>query len=694
VSVTNWSIGIALTGFILTIVASSAALAQDDDDLSSVTVSATRATTATKTDTALIEIPQSISVITGDQFLDRGVLTMQETLRYSAGVVSEAYGLDTRSDQPMVRGFYSIQFLDGMTKLFGYSLIPRAEVYTLERVEVLRGPSSVLYGKGNAGGVMNLVSKRPRFETQGELGFQLGSYDRKQLQLDVTGAIAGSETWAGRIVAVGRDSEMQTDEISDDRIVLAPSVAWRAGERTTVTFLGLYQDDETASSQQFLPVAATLLAPPGRRLRDETFLGEPDFDKLDTRQTMGSVLVEHAFSDSLRLNSSVRYVDADTSFNEIYPDVYSDPSNPFLDDERRIVARSSYSIVSNTEYFTNDNSLQYDFAYGRFTHKLLGGVDFLGFRESSRSGSDSVDPIDIYAPVYGNFTAPELGPTATQRQRQIGFYLQDQIRYADRVSVVLGARRDRATSEVTDADKEVDYATTYRAGVIVDVGAGFSPYVSYSESFLPIPGMDLYQNRFRPQEGRQYEAGIKWQPRPGTLVTLAGFDIDETNRQTNDPEEVLNTIQTGRVESKGVEIEVLHEVADNLNVTASYSRTEAEVTRSTFTQEVGVQLSDVPKDLASVWGVKTFAFGSGGALRVGAGVRYVGETLSTAFSGSLTTPSYTLADALVAFEAPTWSATLNATNVFDKSYYAPCRAFGDCFTGNRRSIIGTLRYRF
>jgi iron complex outermembrane recepter protein len=623
------------------------------------------------------------------------VLTMQETLRYSAGVVSEAYGLDTRSDQPMVRGFYSVQFLDGMTKLFGYSLIPRAEVYTLERVELLRGPSSVLYGKGNAAGVVNLMTKRPQFETRGEVGLQLGSYDRKQLQFDLTGPLAGSENWAGRIVAVGRDSEMQTDEISDDRIVVAPSVTWRAGERTTVTFIGLYQDDDTASSQQFLPVAATLRAPPGRRLRDETFLGEPDFDRLDTRQTMASVVVEHAFSDALRLSSRVRYVDADTTFNEIYPDVYSNPSDPFIDFADREVARFSYSIVSKTEYLTNDNSLQYDFAYGRFAHKVLAGVDFLGYRESSRSGSGLVESIDIYAPVYGNFTAPELGPTAKQRQRQIGFYVQDQIRYADRVSLVLGARRDRATSEVvTDADKQVDYATTYRVGVIADVGAGFSPYVSYAESFLPVPGMDLYGNRFRPQEGRQYEAGIKWQPRIGTLVTLAGFDIDETNRQTNDPEEVLNTIQTGRVESKGVELEVLHEVADNLNVTASYSRTNAKVTRSTFAPEVGVQLSDLPKDLASVWGVKTFAFGSGAALRVGAGVRYVGETLSTAFDGSLTTPSYTLTDALVAFDAPAWSATLNATNVFDKSYYAPCRAFGDCFTGNRRSIMGTVRYRF
>ena len=331
------------------------AWAAEADELEAVVVTATRATTATKTDTALTETPQSISVVTAEQFMDRGVLTMQETLRYSAGVTSEAYGLDTRSDQPMVRGFTSIQYLDGMMKLFGYSLIPRAEVYTLERVEILRGPSSVLYGKGSTGGVTNLVTKRPQFETASEFGLQFGSHDRKQLQFDMTGPIG--ENVAARLVGVARDSDMQTNEIKDDRVVLAPSLTWNAGERTNITLLGLYQDDETASSQQFLPVAATLRAPPGRRLPDDTFLGEPEFDKLDSRQGTASILIEHAFSGALTLNRNWRYVDAHTEFNEIYPDVYSNPADPFIDGYDRIVNRSPYSIESDIETFTTDTAL-------------------------------------------------------------------------------------------------------------------------------------------------------------------------------------------------------------------------------------------------------------------------------------------------------------------------------------------------
>ena len=176
--------------------------------------------------------------------------------------------------------------------------------------------------------------------------------------------------------------------------------------------------------------------------------------------------------------------------------------------------------------------------------------------------------------------------------------------------------------------------------------------------------------------------------------TMNGFRITERNRQTNDPDNVLNTIQTGEVRSQGAELEATIDAGNDFTLTAALSYVDAEVTRSTFAPEVGVQLSDTPKEQASLWGVKALPIGGDLSLRLGGGVRYIGSTLSTGVSGSITTPSYTLADALLALDAPSWTLTANATNLFDKSYYAPCRAFGDCFTGNRRSIIGTLTYRF
>lgn len=662
--------------------------------LDSVVVVADRATTATKTDTRLIETPQAISVITAEQAADRGVQNLQETLRYSAGAYSEAYGLDTRSDGSLVRGFSPVSFLDGMTRQIGSSLVPRPEVYTMERAELLRGPSSMLYGAGGSGGVFNLVSKRPQFQSAGEIGLSYGTHQRRQLQFDLTGPLNEAGTVAGRIVGVARDAQQQTDRMPDDRLVLAPSLTWRISDATQLTFLGLLQKDESGSSQQFLPVVATLRAAPGRRLPNHRLLGEPDADRLDSRQASATVLLEHAFSDALRFNSSLRYAKSRTDFTEIYPDVYSNPANPFLDAEGRVLPRSAYISNPRIDTLTVDNNVQVDFATGALRHTVLAGVDYLRFRQTAMTGFGATTPIDAYAPVYGNYVLPGLAPQPRQDQTQVGVYVQDQIRWGERVTAVLGTRRDRARTQVGDQPRIEDYATSYRAGVIVDAGRGFSPYLSYSESFLPIGSLDFFSQPFKPQEGRQYEMGVKWQPREQTLVTLAVYDIREKNRQTNDPQNVLNSVQTGEVGSKGVELEASHTLGNDFYVTASYSYNEAEVTRSNFAPEVDRQLADVPKELASVWGVKQFDWGDSGRIRLGAGVRHVGSTLSIGGNGSLRTPGYTLADALVSFDLPQWSFTLNLTNLADKQYYAPCRAFGDCFAGNGRNVTGTVTYRF
>lgn len=684
---------------LIAVFASAPASAQDAAEreakrLDAVVVVADRASTATKTDTRLIETPQAISVITAEQAADRGVQNLQEILRYSAGAVAEAYGLDTRSDGSMVRGFSPVSFLDGLTRQVGSSLVPRPEIYTLERAELLRGPSSMLYGAGGSGGVLNLVSKRPQFQRAGEVGLSYGTNQRKQLQFDLTGPLNDAGTVAGRIVGVARDANQQTDRMPDDRLVLAPSITWRMSDATQVSVLAVLQKDESGSSQQFLPVVSTLRAPPGRRLPSNRFLGEPDADRLDSRQSSATVLFEHAFSDALKLNSSLRYSKSRTDFTEIYPDVYSNPDNPFLDADGRVLARFAYINNPRIDTLTSDNSLQVDFATGAMRHTVLAGIDYLRFRQTAMTGSGATTPIDAYAPVYGDYTLPELAPQPRQDQSQLGVYVQDQIRWGERVTAVLGARRDRARTQVGEQARIEDFATSYRAGLIVDAGHGFSPYVSYSESFLPIGSLDFFSQPFKPQEGRQYEVGLKWQPREQILVTLALYDIREKNRQTNDPENVLNSVQTGEVSAKGVELEAMHTLPNDFYVTASYSYNDAQVARSNFAPEVDRQLADVPKQLASVWGVKQFDWGDSGRIRLGLGARHVGSTVSIGGNGNLRTPAYDLADALVSFDLPQWSFTVNVTNLADKPYYAPCRAFGDCFTGNGRNVTGTVTYRF
>lgn len=687
---------VMLSLLVPTALASAIAQAQTADEahaLDAVTVVAERATTATKTDTPLTETPQAISVVTSALFTDRGARNLQETLRYSAGVAADAWGLDTRADASTIRGLDPVQYVDGMRKLYGFSPMARPEVYGLERVEVLRGPSSVLYGAGATGGIINAMSKRPRFEDVGEVGLQVGNFDRYQLQGDLTGTLGESGNLAGRLVGVVRDSGMQTDRIDDDRIYLAPSLTWR-GERSNLTVMASYQRDRTASSQQFLPVAATLKAPPGRKLDPSTFLGDEDFDKLDTRSVSATVLFDHAFNDVVTWRSNLRYIDSKTDFREIFPDTYSNPEDPFIDADDRVLNRLTYGVKPDNRILTSDNSLQFDFVTGAFRHLLLAGVDYTDFREESSTFSGTTTPIDIYRPVSTGVTVPEYTRLPNQRTTQTGLYLQDQIRYADRVSLVLGARRDRSRSRTQGLTDQTDNATTYRVGLIGELTDTVSPYLSYSESFLPVAGQDLYGNSFDPMRGHQVETGVKWQPARNAMFTAAIYRITETNRQTNDPDNVLNVVQTGEIESKGFELEGAYVFDNDLTFTASYSRNEAEVTKSNFAPEVGQRLNDTPQDLASVWLAKGFRVGDDMLLRAGLGGRYVGSTVSTGATSTVRTPSYTLADALLELQLPEWSFALNVTNLFDKAYFAPCRNFGDCFSGNPRTVVGTVTYRF
>jgi iron complex outermembrane receptor protein len=681
-----------------TLLASAMAHAQDTSTartLDAVSVVADRASTATKTDTPLTQTPQAISVVTSELFTDRGARNLQETLRYSAGVTADAYGLDTRSDGSTVRGLDPVQYLDGLRRSYGFNPLARTEVYGLERVEVLRGPSSVLYGAGATGGIINAITKRPTFgELGGEVAVQLGNFDRRQFQGDVAGTLNDAGTLAGRFVGLVRESGMQTDYIDDDRVYLAPSISWQ-GERSTLTVLASYQHDKTASSQQFLPVVATLHAPAGSpRLDPSTFLGDRDFDKLDSRVYSVTALFDHSFSDSISLRSAVRYLDGKTEFRELYPDTYSNPLDPFIDADKRVLNRNAYGVRPDVRSLTSDNALQFDFATGAFQHLLLAGVDYSDYREKSYNLDATPTPIDIYNPISTGVTINGWDRLPDQQTTQLGVYLQDQIRWADRVSLVLGARRDHARSKTEGLPSQTDNATTYRAGLIGEIGAGVSPYISYSESFLPVTGQDLYGRAFKPMQGDQWEGGIKWQPASNMLVTLAAYRITETNRQTNDPDNVLNVIQTGEIESKGVEVEGQFQFAHDITLTAAYSRNKAEVTKSNFAMEVNQRLNDTPQELASVWLGKAFHLVDDARLRLGIGGRYVGNTQSLGYGGFIRTPSYTLVDALAEVQVTDWTMALNITNLSDKKYFAPCRNFGDCFTGNPRTVTGTISYRF
>ncbi|MGA1806424.1 MULTISPECIES: TonB-dependent siderophore receptor [Sphingobium] len=649
----------------------------------------TAATTGSKTDTALVELPQPIKVITSEQYLSQGAISISDTVKYAAGVLANPYGRDTRVDGFNVRGLDALQFRDGMRDIFSYYASITSDPYNFSRVEILRGPASVLFGQGSIGGLVNLVSKTPDFTTRGELNLVYGSYDRKEAMGDVNVALA--DNLAVRFVGRVRDADTYVDHVPDDRVMFAPSIRWQPTPDTDIVLTGLYQEDDTGSTSQFLPIVGTFMpnTVAGEQLDRYTFVGKAGWDRYDGRSLQGGGSITHRFSDNVKLSLKARYIDSDLEYNTHYADSYTNPQDPFsvYGTDGRTIALTADASDARMNVFSTDNNVQFNFNTGaNIEHKLLVGIDY-SWNKVSKRYAGGYELVDLYDIDYDALaTYDPTGPFTSDSQKQLGVYVQDQIRFYDRVSVVLGARRDR----VTGSSGQKDNATTFRAGIIGEIGAGISPFFSYTESFLPVAGRidngdGSYGDAYKPQTGTQYEAGVKWQPAPSTLVTATVFKIKERNR-------VLylaagGTEQSGVLNTKGFEIEASHTLPGNFELLANYGY-------SKLKSETNTSLDYMPRHTASLWSTKTFGLADEAQLRLGGGVVYSGKSVSTSAIWSIVTPSRTTVDALAEITWQDWRFALNATNLLNKKFYASCLARGDCFMGAPRNVMGTVGFRF
>ncbi|HWV60116.1 MAG TPA: TonB-dependent siderophore receptor [Sphingopyxis sp.] len=647
----------------------------------------------TKTDTALTELPQPIKVITAEQYEAQGAISISDTVKYAAGVLANPYGRDTRVDGFNVRGLDALQFRDGMRDIFSYYASITSDPYNFSRVEIVRGPASVLFGQGSIGGIVNLVSKTPDFDTHGEINLVYGSFDRKEVLGDVN--LALTDNLAVRFVGRARDADTYVDHVPDDRVMFAPSIRWQPTPDTDVVLTGLYQEDDTGSTSQFLPIVGTFrpnTAYPQGKLDRYTFVGKPGEDRYAGRSLQGGGSITHRFSDAVKLSLKARYIDSDLEYNTRYTDSYTNPTDPFLP----YAAQGTYGRTiglyvgandARMNVFSTDNNVQFNFNTGaNIEHKLLVGLDYSWNKVAKRSAS-GFELIDLYDIDYDAMgTYDPTGPFFVESQKQLGIYVQDQIRFYDRVSVVLGARRDR----VTGSSGQKDNATTFRAGIIGEIGAGFSPFFSYTESFLPVAGsiQDINGDPispYRPQTGTQYEAGVKWQPNINTLVTATVFKIRERNRVLYGAGN--STSQSGVLNTKGFEIEASHTLPGNFELLANYGYAKLK-------SETNTSLDYMPRHTASLWSTKTFGLPDEAQLRLGGGVVYSGKSVSTSPVWSIVTPSRTTVDALAEISWNNWRFAVNATNLLNNKYFASCLARGDCFVGAPRNVMGTVGYRF
>jgi len=642
---------------------------------------ARRSATGTKTDTPLSETPQAITVIPREQIIDQGSQNVQDTMNYAAGVRPNAYGVDNRGDYVRVRGVEPVQYLDGLRQFFSFNN-PRTEVYGLERVEVLRGPSSMLYGQGSTGGIVNLVSKRPQAEQQGEIGVQLGNFNRREIQADITGPLTEDGQWLYRVVALGRDSDTQVQYAQDDRMFLAPSLTWQPSAATSLTLQASWQKDRSGTTQSFLPWSGTVEHNPNGRIPTRRFASEPGFDAYDTEQFNVGWLFEHKFNDTWKVRQSFRNTVSSVDYKSLYPNVYGDRrGNSYIDPDQTTVDRFYYINKPRMRTLLADQNLEGKLNWGRTQHTVIVGMDYTRYRETSQSDSGLGSPLNLYHPAYGNAPDYTLSDSPKQRQQQLGFYAQDQITFDKNWILLAGIRRDRVESTAEGQDKETDQATTKRFGLMYAADNGWSPYVSYSESFTPIAGADFYDQRWKPMRGKQWEVGLKYMP-PGADLefTAAAYDLRESNRQTNDPDNPNNQIQAGKTRTRGVELEMRGRVTQNVDVIANYIYTD-----------IDPQLEGMPKHMVSLWSKYRFALAGQPGFAVGAGARFLSKFRD---GGAPETPSVTLFDAMVSYSNGPWRYALNVNNIADRTYEVVCLDRGDCFYGARRTVMLSGAYRF
>ncbi len=642
----------------------------------------TRSLTGAKTDTPLAETPQAISVVTRAQIEDQAAVSVGDVLNYASGVRSNAYGVDSRGDWTRVRGTEPTQFMDGLLQVYGYNNNVRPDPYLLERVEVLRGPSSMLYGQGSTGGVINLQSKRPQAERQGEIGVQFGTFNRRQIQGDVTGSLSDDGRFSYRLVGVGRKSDTQVDFVPDDRYAVAPSLTWRPDDATNLTFLGYWQKDMSGSSATFLPWSGTVLPNPNGQIPTSRFVSEPGYDAYDMRQASLGYAFEHRFAGGWTLRQNVRYASNRGTYRSLYPaSNFANPTSPYLDPDQRIISRYIWANTRDGHALVADQSLEGTVRAGLFEHRLLVGLDHLRYGEHAASAFGFSPSFDLYAPAYGNFTAPGLTPNPSTELRQTGLYVQDQIRIARRFALTLGARRDHVTNASEGSPTDRDDATTVRGAFMLLTDSGWSPYVSYSESFQPVAGSDFYNRRYKPLRGEQWEAGVKYQSASGaTTFNVAYYDLKEKNRQIADPAQPLNSLQAGSTRSKGFEAELKARLTRAFELVANFDHIDLDE-----------QLEATPANQGSLWGRLRFSLAGMEGWSAGLGYRHTAAFHNPAAPKVAAT---NLVDAMLALETGPWRFAVNGTNLADRIYATTILSRGDAWYGARRNLIASVTYRF
>ncbi|MCY9826890.1 TonB-dependent siderophore receptor [Vibrio chagasii] len=684
--------------------------------------------TATKTDVAIGETPRAISIVTREQMDDRASISIADALQYTPSIQANYFGEDNKQDWFVIRGFKQANsglYQDG-TRLYSSGFYSwQIDPFGLERVEILRGPGSALYGQTPPGGVINVVSKRPQFDGgSGQFAIEYGTDDRKQISVDVNTEV--NDKMAFRLQALGRKNGSRVDGVEAERIFIAPSLAYKFTDDTKITLLTSYQKDDSDPYLQFLPMEGTLTSNPNGKISDSTAVGNTDWETFEREQLSIGYEFEHHFNDSTYFMQNTRYSKMDINLRQMYSLGYAkDYGLGVYDPTDSKILRGASTEEGTSDAFNIDNRVVHTFKTGVVEHTLLAGIDYQSIDIDSKDyaadpfvadGNSSISvpvpgvglvPIanplfDVFNPSYSNnvtlldsnFSVVDESDRQTTKTKnnQLGLYLQDQMMIADKWAVQIGVRYDDSQNKThnttTGAKTKVDneeWTTNFGVAYLMD--SGFTPYASYAQSFNPIIQLDQNGNPAKPERGEQYEVGLKYQPRSfDGYFNIATFEVSKENLARQVAGQLT---QIGEVRNRGVELEAVANVTEELTLIGNVSFIDSEITEDANSSNVGNTPSQIADQLASAWANYRFLSGPLDGLTVGAGARYIGDSYADNTETNVV-PSYTLFDATVSYRIEDYKFQVAAKNLADKEYVATCDFY--CFYGDRRNVIASVTY--
>lgn len=663
---------------------------------------ARRSAAGSKTDTAIIDTPQSVSVVTNDELRHRQAETLTQALNYTPGFTGPPTSFGRTADRFRIRGM-DVESATGGSMRDGLRLQSNSydgtqEPFGLERVEVLRGAASVLYGQLSPGGVVNAVSKRPVKGGLREIGIQAGNHDRKQVTADLSGPVAGAGALDYRLTLLSRNSETAQDYINDDKLYIAPSLTWHAGEDTTLTLLSFYQKTRTRFPAPLPYQLVESVATGPVRIGRHDFIGEPGYDKMHGDMHAFGYELAHRFSDNVKLSHKLRYSESEVAWN--YLQAQTSAAAIQAASRTGLLARQYSDRRERARNIASDTSVESTWDWLGMRHVLLAGVDAYRITYDSTNFRGNAPALDLLTRNHGQPVVVNRATSVDRGSRirtlQKGIYLQDQISVDQHWTALLGARRDWATQDQTmhrnqaTLDKD-DAATTWRAGLVYKTDTGLAPYASYSESFFPVTAADAAGTAFKPTRGKQVEMGVRYQPEGSNmLLSAAVYDLTQTDVLKYDAAQDLYR-QAGEVQSKGFELEAKAALSPAISLIASYAYTDARTTRSTIASEVGQRSEDTPFHQAALWLDTSFAALGLPKLKAGGGARYKGATQASGMTVAM--PGYTLFDAMLSYRfSRYWELSANLNNLGDKKFVS-CE-YAICHYGDERRATATLTYQW